>query len=93
MAKFSEKGWSSDTNYNNFTGDALERHMDDLRDNIHCRHDNVSKPRRFHGTAPYIKGFGSVPKPKPVSNECPQDTKDFLAGLIARNSKKSNKRN
>lgn len=31
MAKFSKKGWSSDPNYDNFSSDVLERHIDKSR--------------------------------------------------------------
>ena len=31
MAKFTKKGWSSDTNYANFSADGLERYVDKSR--------------------------------------------------------------
>lgn len=60
MAKFSKKGWSSDPNYDNFSSGGLERHIDNLRDDLAERHEGSAKPRRVHETAGYVSGFGSV---------------------------------
>lgn len=83
MAKFSKKGWSSDPNYDNFSSGGLERHIDNLRDDLAGRHEGGAKPRRFHETAGYVSGFGNVDSRGYVKPKCPESTKSFAEQLSA----------
>lgn len=84
MAKFSKKGWSSDPNYDNFSSGGLERHIDNFRDDLAGRHEGAAKPRRFHETAGYVSGFGSVSSVPYTPSPCPKETMDFAAELANR---------
>ena len=81
MAKFSKKGWSSYLNYDNFSSGGLERHIDNLRDDLAGRHEGSAKPRRVHETAGYVSGFGSVSSNPYTPSPCPKETMDFAAEL------------
>ena len=81
MAKFSKKGWSSDTNYDNFSADGLERHIDNLRADLAGVHEGGTKPRRFHETAGYVSGFGSVSSNPYTPSPCPKETMNFATEL------------
>jgi hypothetical protein len=50
MAKFSKKGWSSDTNYDNFSADGLERHVDKSRpvEELQVRLEDFKKGVNYH---------------------------------------------
>ena len=83
MAKFSKHGWSSDLNFDNFSGDQLERFKDDIRDDMAGRHDSAAKPRRAHETAGYVSGFGRVEIWKGDDPSRAAQTKSFAAELAA----------
>lgn len=60
MARLSHKGWSSDPNFDRFTGDQLERFKDGIRDDMAGRHDGAAKPTRKHESPVYLKMFGDA---------------------------------
>ena len=60
MARLSERGLSSDPNFDRFTSDQLERFKDEIRDDIAGRHDGTVRFARKHEPPEYLKKFGDA---------------------------------